>query len=448
MVLHLDRKSICFLFAVLSCGLWFTAIAWGHPGQHLDLKITIDDEAVTFNILLSIDYARHLVPQHNYASQYSAADNAFHFQSPEQERELRRAYEEHFGALNMVEIDGLPIKAILARLEFVTAISGAGGTNLQEFGAPDAFPPDLALRLAFPSKGRPRQVAMVWDLYPVDPARSAAGLPTVTALMAELEAYAERRFIIFSPEEPEVIWHAPVGTPAQQAPPVVAVSEPSTIPIPLVSVGVAAIWMLGLLGLHVMSAPRFARRIAWWCTVVPVVLTVYFHDVAVVSLAAPWGRALKPPDAAEATKIFTVLQRNVYRAFDYTNESDVYDVLAQSVAGEMLDRVFNEVYQSLILRDQGGAVARVHSVDILKTDLLSAGRSSAGDHLAFCLRCHWRVYGVVAHWGHFHSRTNEYEALYTVAQLERNWKIVGVEVLQQQRVDGDEDNLPDAGGSP
>jgi len=423
-----DRLA-SLLLAAIGGGLWLTAAAWGHPGQHLGLKISINDEEAALDILLSSDYAKGLIPLKSYAPEYSTEDNKYHLQDPEQEEEMRQAYEEFFGGLDTIEIDGIPVKPILKRLEFVPAADALG------FVQPEVFTPDIVLLVVYPCKGRPKRVSIAWELFPQDPVRAAAGLPSDMALMAEIEAYAERRLVLFTREEPEVIWHAPAKPVAQRVQPVVTTVEATRIPIPLLSLGVLVVWVLGLLALRVVSVTRSVRRSVWYCSVVPVVIAVCFHNVAVMSVAAPWGTTVRLPGEQEATEIFTALHRNVYRAFDYKTESDIYDVLAQSVAGDLLEQVYNEVYQSLIMRDQGGAVARVYSVDILETEMLSAGRLPDSGDLAFRLRGHWQVYGVVAHWGHFHSRTNEYDALYTVAQLDDAWKITGVEVLEQRRVD-------------
>jgi hypothetical protein len=422
------------LLAAGGLGLWGTAVARGHPGQHLGLKISITDEEVALEVLLSNDYAKRLVPLESYAPEYSTEEARYHFPDSAQEVRMRRAYEEFLGGLDTVEIDRLPVKPILERVEFVPAADALGVIQ------PEEFAPDVGLRLTYPCKGRPKLVSIVWELFGVDPVRAAAGLPSDMPLLAELEAYAERRLVVFTAEEPEVIWHAPAGSVAERVQPVVTAVTPLRIPIPLVSLGVVLVWVLGLLGLRAVSVRRAVRRSVWWCSVVPLALAVYFHNVAVVSVASPWGERVQLPGEQEATEIFVTLHRNVYRAFDYKTESDVYDILAQSVAGDLLDQVYNEVYQSLIMRDQGGAVARVHSVDVLDTEVLSAGRLPDSGALAFRLRARWQVYGVVAHWGHFHSRTNEYEALYTVAQLDDAWKIVGVEVLEQRRVDADDEN--------
>ena len=51
------------------------------------------------------------------------------------------------------------------------------------------------------------------------------------------------------------------------------------------------------------------------------------------------------------------------------------------------------------------------------------------------LDARWRVEGVVYHWGHSHARLNEYRARYTIAAVDAGWRIVGVEPLEQRRVE-------------
>jgi len=431
---HVRRATS--LLAALGAVLGVVAPAWPHTGQHLGLKISINDEEVALDVLLSHDFARQEVPLSDYNPAYSPADQAYHFQNPEPITAMRQAYEKFLEKLSAVEIDGLAVKPLLGQVQFVPAADALG------IPQPGFLPPDVALRIVYPCKGRPKRVAIAWELYPQDPAQAAAGLPAGTILLAELEAYAERRIVLFTPEEPEVVWHAPAKPVAQRVQPIVATAGPRRIAVPVLSLGVVVIWGLGLLTLRWAPVKRSLRRSAWCSSVVPLALAVYFHNVAVVSLAAPWGTTVRVPGEQEATEIFTTLQRNVYRAFDYTNESDIYDVLAQSVAGDLLDQVYNEVYQSLILRDQGGAVAHVHSVDVLETKLISTGRLPDSDAPVFRCRCRWQVYGVVAHWGHFHSRTNEYEAVYTVAQLDHTWKIIGVETLSERRIDAEDETTP------
>jgi hypothetical protein len=50
------------------------------------------------------------------------------------------------------------------------------------------------------------------------------------------------------------------------------------------------------------------------------------------------------------------------------------------------------------------------------------------------VQCRWRVTGTVEHWGHIHTRENEYEAVFTVSAQPDTWKITNYEVLDEQRV--------------
>jgi hypothetical protein len=421
-----SRHTLTLVATVFGAWLALAPAARGHPGQHMGLKITIDDREVAQYVTFSNDFLRTLTAVKLDELKLSLEDNGFRFDDPTQEEQMQQAVGGLFDLKTRVTIDGVVVKPILRQCRFILAVNSWGLAD-------PAAPPDAEFVLVYPTKGRPKQVAMVWELYPQDPIRAASG-GALGAILAELDAYAESQLVMFTPEEPEVIWHAP-GKPIQQrVQPVVAAVEPTRIPIPLLSLAVMVFWAVCVLWLRFASIWPRVRRSTFCFSLVPIAIAVCCHNVLAVPVAAPWGENVRLPDAREATDIFTALHRNVYRAFDYKTESDIYDVLSQSVAGDLLDRVYNEVYQSLIMRDQGGAVARVHSVDVLDTELVSAGRLPDSNRAAFKIRSRWQVYGVVTHWGHFHSRTNEYEALYTVAQLEDKWKITGIEVLDQRRV--------------
>ncbi len=43
--------------------------------------------------------------------------------------------------------------------------------------------------------------------------------------------------------------------------------------------------------------------------------------------------------------------------------------------------------------------------------------------------------GTVGHWGHVHVRKNKYDAKITVEPVNGAWKIIGMELLDETRVD-------------
>ncbi len=136
----------------------------------------------------------------------------------------------------------------------------------------------------------------------------------------------------------------------------------------------------------------------------------------------------------DAEAIFGTLLKNVYRAFDYRTESDVYDALALSVGGELLSEVYLQVHRSLKMAEQGGAVSRIKDVSILDGQKQEPNERFADANQSFGYKANWTVEGTVEHWGHIHARTNGYEAQFSIVVENNAWKIVDLQVLHQERV--------------
>jgi hypothetical protein len=131
----------------------------------------------------------------------------------------------------------------------------------------------------------------------------------------------------------------------------------------------------------------------------------------------------------EAQKIVSPLLRNVYRAFDHHAESDVYDVLARSVDGELLRKLYLETIQALTLDGREGT--RVTIAEFSATvDKVAANPKGAG----FVVDCNWMARGIVGHWGHSHPRVNIYNARITITPVNDEWKLNGLEVQEVRRL--------------
>ena len=77
-----------------------------------------------------------------------------------------------------------------------------------------------------------------------------------------------------------------------------------------------------------------------------------------------------------------------------------------------------------------GAVARVKRVRITRIALAAP---ATGARLP--VDCTWRVTGTVEHWGHIHTRENEYSARIHISTTpEDRGRIVGFEVTGEKRV--------------
>ncbi len=133
-------------------------------------------------------------------------------------------------------------------------------------------------------------------------------------------------------------------------------------------------------------------------------------------------------DAARAALSETLL-RNVYRGFDYHAEKEIYEALAQSVQGELLADLYLKIKQGLILQEQGGAVARVKEVKVINSEPATAQVKDG-----FVERVTWQVEGTVEHWGHIHTRVNEYTADLGIVPSHGVWKIKLMDVVKQTQV--------------
>ena len=79
---------------------------------------------------------------------------------------------------------------------------------------------------------------------------------------------------------------------------------------------------------------------------------------------------------------------------------------------------------------QGGARAKVKEIEML--DVESRARCEGGQ--GFAARAHWNVAGSVGHWGHVHTRTNQYEAELTIEPVDGAWKLTNLTILQEERL--------------
>jgi len=146
--------------------------------------------------------------------------------------------------------------------------------------------------------------------------------------------------------------------------------------------------------------------------------------VSVSSVKHKLSGKLAEQDAAD---IFTQLLENLYGAFRLRNDREIYDALTAGVDGGLLRSLFIQFKRSLVMAEQGGAVSRVKNFRIV------SGRMKPARN-GFVYDCTWRVVGVVEHWGHTHTRENEYEGTFNVEVMSGEWKITEYDLRRQKRV--------------
>jgi hypothetical protein len=167
------------------------------------------------------------------------------------------------------------------------------------------------------------------------------------------------------------------------------------------------------------------------------------------SLSVGWGTRARwfgvvPPNvqvesgnaAAESAIV------NLYRAFDFVQEDEIYSALEQSVAGDKLRELYLQLLRDLQVEEQGGTVSRIESVEVIGVDeVIEAGVlgwrtkadsvASESSGAVFQRRVRWKLQGLLEHWGHSHQRTNQYQALVTMSDQSGQWKIVDLAIESQ-----------------
>ena len=379
--------------------------------------------------------------------------------------------EAFFAEVCPVVIDGIAVRPVLADMIMVApelppsgdgqrpwedGSGSPGGPGGQDYGGVDAggaLPRwmEAKVELVYSTKGTPRQVSMVWNVFTADGADAlgllnpygmdpyggadtglSVGKPDEVIAISEL--MGRRSFLTFTPDEPEYVWHSDVTARRGDAMGVVPSAAQKTIQLPLVSI--AATVLLILLLAAAARSGKMPRGLVAGATLLILLVGIVGRDVGRVEMKQFWRGGVAIPAEPQAKEIFAVLHRNVYRAFDYDTEDAIYDALAQSVSGELIDEIYTEVYQSLILQDQGGAICKIENVEMLESEMMDSDPDVENGGVEFRVSCRWVVKGLVEHWEHAHRRVNKYGAVYTLRPFGDSWRIHDVEMNEQERILG------------
>jgi len=162
------------------------------------------------------------------------------------------------------------------------------------------------------------------------------------------------------------------------------------------------------------------------------ILSIAVWNAAGITIDHPWRL---PPELSQnqATEIFQHLHQGTYRSLDFGSEDRVYDVLATSVDGKLLEQLYLQLRQSLEMREQSGAVARIQSIEYDEGKERSR-ESTTVAWPGFEYESVWTVAGTVEHWGHIHERKNQFNAVFRIEPRDGCWKITRMDVTDQQEV--------------
>lgn len=306
-------------------------------------------------------------------------------------------------------------------------------------GRTDPLGPDESVPLA------DALIGLVWDCdlqeipLQIEIRWNGFGGPLVVLPVSVIMAGAPSEDFNLDATFPSNVWNnrgrVNIRTPLAQVPPVPG-GEHAFIKLPVVAI----VWVIVVL-VYIFFGTRRSRRVTgrklmrWAALVLGAVVLWPIHLVKVNN---PWAPQITvSPD--QATTIMTALLRNIYRAFDQRTESAVYDVLARSIKGELLQKVYIQTANSLSIDAQ--SATRIHITDLeARIESLKQIKKRQG----FNADIQWTALGTVGHWGHQHQRVNRYIAKVTVepdrpataatVSQPASWKITALEILEEKRL--------------
>ena len=330
------------------------------------------------------------------------------------------AVADYFRDKGAIFIDGVKVPAHVDRVDFY-------GLDFRDF-AQRAEKKRVVIHnaragiiLSYGAKTPPTKVSVTWDTF-------NDFTPLLNSVVYEFRKPGYRHF--FTPAEPTFLW--------QTEEPSLAIEAAQSIPAPVTQaihrlpILSATLALVGVLTFFVAGVRRNLP-----CFLIG--LTAFALAGGLLSQGVgptiPIPRSV-PPDQviseADAQAVFAGLHANLYRAFDYRDEGTIYDVLAESVHGDLLDTLYLQIRNGLRIEEQGGAIARVDSVSIEDGKLLE--RVYRQGQPLFRYQCTWKVAGTVEHWGHIHTRENQYQAEFKVEGQDKSWKIADLKVLNESRI--------------
>jgi len=445
-------KAITVPFLILLSACVGSSV-YAHPSTVplVELKVSLTDYALTYEARIPTFAIEPLAG-------YSLSEGETLATLPTSRDEL----EAFFARACPVKIDGIAVRPVLADLticapELPPAGYGgpppgdyAGGQNATPSPGRPAKWVEAKMELVYSTKGTPRQVSMAWNVFTADGADAlgllnpfgpdtfggsdaglTAGSPDEVIAVSEL--MGRRSFLTFTPEEPEYVWHSDVKARRADLMAVVPNATEKTISLPTVPIAATLLLIVFLVAARSGNRPR---GLVAFATLMVLLVGILGRDVGRVEMKQFWRGGIEIPDEAEAKEIFAALHKNVYRAFDYETEDAIYDALAQSVSGGLFDEIYTDVYQSLVLQDQGGAICKIENVEMLESKMMAPDPDVESGGAAFRVSCRWEVKGLVEHWGHAHRRVNRYVAVYTLRPFGDAWRIYDVEMNEQERMLG------------
>jgi hypothetical protein len=331
---------------------------------------------------------------------------------------LKQRIGEFLLSKNPVKIDGVAVRPILDRSNYVKV--GLSGIKLLE--KPQRLEISTAIIgviITFLTQGLPQQVTVDWELFNDQIER----IPTIaTDPAGPLAGFIFKDDNVFS-------WTNFLKK--YKVPTVDAVAVKGSfgdLAIPVLSLLCGIVFLVLCWLLWQRKRRQRPVRVIGIGLVVTLAAGIIALPYTHVVVSRPALMAADLNDE-QSQVLLQAMLKNVYRAFDFREEQDVYDKLALSVDGDLLADIYLQNRKSFAVQRAGGAQAKVKEVQIISAN------AERMDGLAYQIKGNWTATGTVGHWGHIHTRQNFYDAIVTVEAVDGAWKITEMELLQEKRIE-------------
>ena len=117
----------------------------------------------------------------------------------------------------------------------------------------------------------------------------------------------------------------------------------------------------------------------------------------------------------------------MFTAINRDDDGEVFDTLAVAVSPTLIREIYLQIKRALIVAEQGSASLHVRDVVVNSVVITH----DDGEQLT--MRCRWQVTGTVEHWGHLHTRVDEFVGELTLSRERTGWMLDKFHVSEQKQ---------------
>jgi len=165
----------------------------------------------------------------------------------------------------------------------------------------------------------------------------------------------------------------------------------------------------------------------------------HWAALAAAFLALPYGTVAvanpihepRAPRGGDARRVASSVLFDTYRAFNLSDEEEVFDRLADNVTGDLVEDLYLDSRRRLTAGTREGTEVTVRDVSVIEISEPMVAKAGSDD---VTYDCRWVVTSRVRHLQHIHHRRNIYGGMLTLTVDGDRWKIADVELTSEDRV--------------